>query len=560
MRYTKSINTLSALLIFSSCGLVMASLTKSPLSIGPLGVLEAFSPLFYLGFGVLLVGFSLQFVNPEPSKALVGIQVILAEVYLWLVPPLVLPGLVLPASAHDLFFYTDFFSIVQTGHLNSAVYVYQSFPGPYILTAIVKELLSPASFLMLAKTAALGLNLIASLFLFVFLRSQLGSQNILYPAMGVLLFQMFNFTEQLTTLTPFAAGTLYFYFYVFVMAALVARRVNVLRPTRIAIPLMVVAAALSITHPLIGIEAQAAVSVLLVYEIRFARLRLTPVVPLLLLPFLLIGGVSLFLASQQFLSGNLPTIIGSVSNFLGGFFGGTLQSYQSTSASHVLVNNAKLAVFLSMIGLAAPSFIGSLVKRSPQGLRLLAVAIAITIATFFVAGAGGTNFNVYYIAAILPVVVILDLNTLSSFPRRGLVVAALVILAASTPVSYLVIYGNVVAEVPSQPSLSASVFYSEYASPTGLTNSHTITGLQYIGYYGPNLETILPYTYPEEGTLQSIGTLNAQFVALGEGAVYIAKFTFGNSTLVEASMSRLQGSSSWVPFYSSDGVMLYAKT
>ena len=114
MKFTR----VSVLLTTASFPLVLWGLLHSHQGVGDYGLLGSLSPIYYIGFGVALVGCVVGFMFPHTLRGLVLAQVLVVEAYMWLLPALWFSGLIFPASAHDIFFYPDSASIMITGHIN----------------------------------------------------------------------------------------------------------------------------------------------------------------------------------------------------------------------------------------------------------------------------------------------------------------------------------------------------------------------------------------------------------------------------------------------------------
>ena len=538
-----------------SIGLTIAGLSQSTETVSSYGIISSFHPLYYVGFGVLMLAFVIEFATTSRLRVLT-LEMLLAESYLWIIPVFWLPGLVFPAAYHDLFFYPYIASIVSTGHINPPVYIYQGFPAPYFLTAIAEEVLSPLRYISVARLAPFIINVVVSLFVYVFLRSQLGMQRAKYGILGVMFFELFNFTEQFTTLTPFTAGFLFYYCAIFVMLSLVIKNRNI-QSGKIVSLFALLLVALSISQPIIGLLALSGIFGAMVY---ISKLKGTPNSYMFSILFLFgVMVVAWAVFQTYFISSYFTVISSSFANLFNGLFGATATRYATTSAAHREVVDSKLAI-LGIIGIiAVPSLIRSILNRSWRTNLLFSVLGGIAVASVLVGGLQSTNFNAYLLAAILPIFILFDLLTLQSLGRRLSFVSLAVILIASAPLSYAALYGNVASESPTSPTLFASVYYSIF-SPVNPSNRLSLVGLG-LGYFGPVLSSLVPFTLepniPNESYFLGPHT---QFVALGGDAYLQIGTEYGNETVVSDAMANLQSSPGWISVYSSQNVELFSQT
>lgn len=557
----------SVVLTLAALSLALGGVFTANPSVDSTEVLAGLSAYYYLGFFCVVLGFSLQIARTRYSVVVLVFQTLLVEVYLWGLPIIFGGGLMFPAGGHDLGFYAETASILSTGHLDPSVYLYQTFPGEFLLFALLKSLVPITGYLQFYQLAPLAMNLFVSLVVFIFLRSHLGSKYTTYVFLGVILFELLNFSELFTTITPFAIGSLLFYGAVFPFLAMHVAK-GFITSRRHTVVSFLFVASLSVTHPLFALEAASAISAIHFYEYLKTGTQLNSFLLFISGSLITIGAWAVFYGgSPAFWA---PTFQ-SWSNLVFSLFGSSVQALSQPSAAYLFVIRLKLLILVALFAGALPALVSGIRSKECSIQRVFWMLIGLAAVAIFGAAAQGPTYDVYLVGMVLPAFVLLDILTLRRLPLRVFKVATIIILALSLSVGFVSIYGNVPTEGISTSGIVASVFMSEFLTPTSIDNFHTYVGT-YLGYYGPNLASVYPFvsrTSPE-GQLVSVANMNLankssidaaspQMVILGSFASDTVNYAIGNSTLVPRLTTELSSDSRWQIVYSSHMTTIFSK-
>jgi hypothetical protein len=526
---------------------MLMSLIISSRNITIYGLIGSLSPLYFLAVMILISAFLMTLKSNVSMKWIQICQIVLFEMYLWAIPAFYYAGLRFPASAHDLFFYSDIASVMNKGHLEPNVYQYQGWPLPYILVAVVWRFLGPVPYLVISKVTPLLMNLFVSLTVFNLLKSYLGSENSQLAGIGVIVFQLFNYTEQFTTIAPFAISYVLYYACTFYLLAQLIKVEKARFAYKEILIFMLFILALSFAHPVID--------AILVFGLTFIFLsgRFISkkfVLPLFTLSVFSLIAWSLFFPSLEFVRHTLQFFLSEPAKILSSFLGGTVSSFEGTSGEHLFVNETRIVVLFMFVVTALPAVLSGFRVRDRIFLLTL-FCIGTLLASLTIGSLQGGNINVYWLASIFPILILFDMVTLLRIRKVKLMPLLLIVLVISVPASFLVLYGNIATESVPQPTLFLSQFFSEYDNLIPNPGSQTLLAFGLVGYYGPNLGTLSPYLYSEAAPYVSLAHLTESFVEIGpsDGLAYL--YQYGNDSIIESTWSILVNLSSYNLVYSS---------
>lgn len=519
------------------------------------GLIGSLSPFYFASVAILLVAMYITMSLGRKYNVLLLFQFILFEIYLWGIPAFFYPGLRFPAAGHDLFFYSDIASVERFGRLNPAVYVYQGWPVPYMLDSIVWKILGSVSYLDLSRAAPLLMNIFASLMTMNLIRSFLRTHALQTAILGAVFFQLFNYTEQFTTMAPFAIAFMLYYACTFAVLPRMIRGMQVRPGFRELTVLLLFIVTLSATHPVV-----AAIMVSGFVFSFFIRLSSTKsiMLNLLFLAVILVSLWGLLFPSLGFLEPTLKSYFENPLAFLNSFFGGTASSFVGVSYVHLIFNWTKIALLFGLGLLAIPSVLYGIKLKDRNILRL----ILFTLGTFFAAitlgSLQGGNINVYWLASMMPILILFDLFTIMKEKNRFIKPTVLLMLVISVPVSYAVVYGNIASESVPQSVLVSSQYFSTYDNPPIVQGQQTALTFGLFGYYGNNLLTVNPYLYiiSPSPCLCAIN-IRSTVVEIGPSDALSYLYQTGNDSLLKSSFGSLTNNSNYALTYSSGGDNLF---
>jgi hypothetical protein len=528
---------------------MLVSLSVSSQGISIYGLIGSLSPLYFMAVALLLMAMYIATSLGKKHNVLLIFQFILFEVYLWGIPAFFYQGLRFPAAAHDLFFYSDIASIEKFGKLNPALYVYQGWPIPYLLDSIVWKILGPVPYLDLSRAAPLLINLFASLLTLNLIKQFFRTHALQTAIFGVVFFQLFNYTEQFTTMAPFAIAFILYYACTFTILPRLIRGGQARPGLPEMILLLLFVATLSATHPVVDIIM---ISGFVFSFLTRPSLTKSTLMYILFFSVVLVSLWGLFFPSLGFLIPTLKFYLQNHLTVLNSFFGGTASSFVGVSYEHSIVNWTKIALLFGLVLLAAPGLFYNIKLKNIRIVRLLFFVFGTFLAAITIGSLQGGNINAYWLASIIPILILFDLFTVIKLKSRFIKPLILLVLAISVPVSYLVLYGNIATESVPQSTLVVSQFFSAYDNPTPVPGMQTLLLSGLVGYYGSNLKTITPYVYltPVEPCSCAI-SLASTFVEIGQSDRLSYLYQWGNDSIITSTYNSLLGNPSFDLVYSS---------
>lgn len=540
------------MLTFVSIGIGFYGLLLSTSGVGQYGLLSSLSKPLLASVALVLLGFGVELNRKSPSVVVMITQVAYLLCCLWIFPIIILGGLMFPAGGHDLLFYTESASIVNTGHLNQAAFNYQSWPLTYVLFAMVKELVPSMTYLQVYQTAPVLINVFICILSYKFFSSYLKGNRALSLA-GVILLQMVNFGEQFTTVSPFTFGAIELYFVMLLILAQSAVANSFSKRWFVIYLIMIVAS--SATHPFYALEilfGTAGLALLLAIE---RQIPAQSLLMYLVVGFYSIVGWAVFPGAALFGS-SVPAIYNSLVN-LGRLVAPTVASLSTATPAHILVNQFKLGIASVIVASAIPAVAIGLAKRDKSILRVVAFGVGVLLTALVAGNLEGASYNVYLFSSILPLLLILDFLSFTKISPKGLKLALLFGLILMTPISFLVLDGNLVSEAPTGSAIQIADYFSSHASAT--IPSPEIATDTYIGFYGPNLDVLNPHLTFVALAPPVAGLLHAGYLVLGSESLQIAEFTYQNTTFVQMASMSAEEDSHFSQVYSSNYFTLYTK-
>jgi hypothetical protein len=545
---------LPSCLLILSVPIALLGVVLSRVNFNEYGLLGGLNWMYYVGLGFALVALGVESMSKKPRKSIMWLTVLLSQIYIWVLPELTFSGLVMPAANHDLVFYPDTFSIVMHSHITAEQQLYQSWPGPYILGAILKLIFQSSSYIQLFDLMPIIDNMAVSILLYCFLSNYLGAGYSILAFIGISVFGVFNFTETLTTLTPFSSSYVLFYACTLILLILILRNGSSNKKTILII--LIFFTSLSISHPEVGLAAVLAVTASFIPDAlkRKAMMKL----PFLLL-FLGLALISLWasIAAISYLRGYT---LGIFLNHLFNVFGSVSEittAVASTSKLHELLNNLRLWVVIFMVGGALPALFKGNVRKDVNYQRIFCYAMGIGIAATIAGNIQTIGYPVRVFAYLLPVIIFLDLVSLSFLSRKTLIVVLVLVLAALSPISVALVYGNMPSEAVPDSSIQASIYYDTYAAIQSSNGWNTILEGQYVGFYGQNLNILYPYSQRVYFGVRFPSQPSDNFIVLGRVTQVEQQFLTGNGIMIDAASLDLNSQQDYYLIYNSGLMTIY---
>jgi len=329
-----------------------------------LGLISVLSPGIFLALVLLTVSFAITVHQQRLRPALLGLH--LGALILMLYG---ITALVEEAPRFSVVYRHAGFAefIMRTGHLNTAIDAYFSWPGFFVLTAFVTKVAGLSTALDLAAWAPVFFNVIWVGPLYMILTAATHDRRLAW--LGVWWFFLANWVGQ-DYLSPQALD---FFFYLLILALLLTwfRSRPAVRPlastpkwqgAALIATLLVIFAAVVSSHPLTPFFTIATVGALVV--LRQVTPRALPIV------MVAMTGAWILVVAQPFLAGHSYMVTGSVGQ-VNSIVSANLTSRVHGSQGHVVVIAVRIAMTLAIWGAA---LVGA-IHRFRAGRRDLTLGI-----------------------------------------------------------------------------------------------------------------------------------------------------------------------------------------
>ncbi len=547
------------------------AIKRYPIADTNFGMISTLPVSYLIGIGILAIALVTQNYMKIDSNLFRWIQVILLELYLWYFPSLMYPVLPFPGSNHDFLFYPNWLEIAANGHLQFGLFFGQGFPGPYVLMASFTTVLNITNYNTVFQITPLLLNLIVSLFLYVFFRSILGPVRVGIAFICIAIFECLNFTGVLSVYTFFSMGYVYFYFALAMFSLFGFFGSASRRLSRSGLVIMLTLfGALSITHPEIPLVLLGMFFIidfgLSAYTKTLESFRnsiyLVVSLGIIVLSWIFTGG---FVLLASYGSGLREALFSPFASFI---FQGVNLPLSNGSQAHILTSYIKVAVVIATTLLAVPSLLFNVVKRDNVHIRIFLGCLGIGLSALLLGNIQGFAYLPRVFAYLLPFFALLIVGTLSR-NKKIFFPTVLILLLVISPMFFVTNYSDISGDVIPPNVMAAANYFSHNAPPLQNPGALEIYEFQIIGYYGSNPNTMSPYynvVFPENQPYQfnasnlfspaSLGS--SSYFVLGSNTAQQVAFYYGNSSRAYEVEKLALADSSYAEIYTNPSVMLFS--
>ncbi len=523
-------------------------------------------PVSYL-LGLVVGSGAVAISSFKNSRTRIGwLALILLEACLWLVPLRLMPILPFAGSNHDFTLFPDLLGLTLTGHLNPNALIYQSLPGFYILGSAFLTLSGMQNYLQIFEFTPFCLNLVASVFLYIFFRALLKPSHTNLALVAVALFELLNFAGVTTEFAFFSLAYLYFYFGLAVFAGLgfFERQLRKIGGGGY-LTLFLLFGAMSITHPEVAL---ALLSVLFLvttgrsiaskkWSLIRSYLTLDILMTSILFSWTLYGATSFISAFQSTFRLALEF---SPLSFL---WGGTVTTISTASQGHAASDLVKTGVVASVCILSLPAL--ARMRRGGVVSIMSYALIGIVIEAVLVGNFQGVSFVPRFFGYALPFILIL--NVLSLRHSKHVFVLTAVFLVASSPAFVATSYANVEVDLLPSSVIQAATYFGNMLPSLTEYGQYSVYEFQVLGTYGPNPSNMIPYIdilsptsqlIPSAADFFSTSALaTASFIVTGTNTQQFISFYGGSVNAASEVTNHLAENSSYDVVYSSSSVILF---
>jgi len=181
----------SVILTAIAVGLWIHSIVFADFRIGFYGLIDSFPITLFVGLGFLTIASAILWLSKEYHPKLLVTQLVLLISALWLAPAIADGSA--PFANHALRSLGLVEYIARTGNMTASELAYLSWPGAFVIPALISKTFS-VSFESMLNYAPFGMRLLYILPLYIFLRNTLGKDKRNYIWVGMWLFFLASWT------------------------------------------------------------------------------------------------------------------------------------------------------------------------------------------------------------------------------------------------------------------------------------------------------------------------------------------------------------------------------
>ncbi|MDG6905009.1 MAG: hypothetical protein JRN20_04395 [Nitrososphaerota archaeon] len=538
------------------------------------GMIASLPVTLLVGLAALVAAIVVQSsVRHGTPFALVQFLILLG--YLWLAPAFLYPALPFPASNHDLVFYTQWFPIIKSGHLDASVYTNQYYPISNLIAAESLQVFGVDNYEAFFLYVPFLLNVGASIFLGLFFKNLFSASQRKYVFVCLSAFQLLNFTGVLCVYTFFSVGYIFFYFGLSVLASIGFFRIGNYRIILPALPLMIVIfIALALSHPEIPLVYLGLIAVVILgnaiinrkWDDLIGSLKIVFLFSCIILAWMAFGAFPLL---QSFGPSFLKSLTSNLLSFL---YQGSVLPISSATQAKVLLDYTKIALFSFVSCLALISLVPALIHKHSVSRILFLSFLSIGFVSLFVGNIQGYGYIPRIFAYSLPFLLVLDLWTFQK-PKRLTSFGIILFLIIASTAFFATNYSDLPVDRVPATDFSASSFFDHYAPALSIIGERNIYEFQQIGFFGSNLQSLNPYynwvwpfsrvrayTFNDSELYSSSSLSTMSFFVLGSTAAAQAEFDGGNkasAVIAEATIDAISNPEYGV-IYSSNYVVIFS--
>jgi hypothetical protein len=538
---------ISILLTILALGALTHSILYARLEIGYWGLINGLPVTFFVALTLLMVASALLWFSEGKYTKLLGLQVLVIVLSLAMVPVITGGSISFINHGYRNLGYVEY--IVRQGHFDTDVTFYLSWPGAFVLSAVISSLCQ-IDFTPLVEILPTFLPIITILPLYVFLRNTLGELRSKYVLVGCLIFFLAGGGGAGNIISAMGSGTMLL---LVVLALVTNSRIWHREDDALSVLVLVifVFTAMVICHLLTSLAALAIIAALALAR-KDMRLVLTSV-----------GCLTVLLAWNLTIAGNyvIPRLpfVGEI----GLIFDIDLLSQREItghlfgSGSHVAISIARIVQAALFLLLGVAGFISSLVvKRDLRATISLAAVTLIPVPLAILSGYYAEEILTRIYVYIMPGIAYFGVR-LFDINKRIIAVVICLLLLAAIPMKLMSAYGNQEIDYFSTGQRDGLVFFHEESSQGMVIGGWPMGEFKNIeNYVNLNLDNlewydvrlaIPPGLWPDERIYIAISRQNrAQY-----------EWYLGNTDFIEEIESRLQETVNYDRIYYNPDLEIY---
>jgi hypothetical protein len=484
----------SILLTTFAIALWAYSLIQTKLTLDGYGLIHSYPLSFFVALGVLTIASAILWVSDENHNLLLFLQLFFFITALWLTPLLIggignsQPNFTTSFSEYGLADY-----IIRNGHFSSEIFWRLSFPGVYIITAIIMKILAlnnPSIFIAILPYIW---QFIILLPLYLIFKNILRGERRNYIWAGLWIVFAGGWSEVASLHTQYLSNFLVLTLLAIITNALIQK--GIVGSLGSGLVSVLIIACQTITHLMTSIF----VMVMLVFLALQKKFRV--------INFVLIAGafciVWLLFIVPSFFEGQLPTFITRVFRF-DLFFSASVAERIAGNAAHQFVVQIRLLItilfgIIALIGL----IIGRKNKNNSDAIMLSVGLSAIILAIVIGAGYGFEAPQRFFFFLMPPFAYF----TIKLLRRRATTFILIALLIIVLPLYIVSRYGNQAMDYASSSMMSSWEFFSQktthgsvisngpFGEITNIEKYSTLSLAELVGEADPLSK--LPKDYPQ---------------------------------------------------------------
>lgn len=426
------------------------SVVSAKFIIGPLGFISSLPVAFWAALVLLLAASAVLWASRENHSKLLGFQVCLLVLALWLTPLLIVGSYPYPAATQPLWLWGNVDYILRYSHFQTRALFYLNWPGTFIFLTALQNISTIGSYILIFA-APVALQLLYLLPLYIFLNNTLGKERQKYTSAGAWLFTMGKWIAA-NSLSP--VGLSYFLFLailaVISKTSMWKKGVDAFDYRIIAVLSFVGLALVHLLTSMAGVIAFISISIL-----KKSRDYILPVLAMIVVVAWLMYGATYMFETR------VPYFISTAFRLDYALLHSAETPMAAGGAGHQLAARIRIVYSALILFSAGAGFLVSRIKKSDIGDTLvLFLGIGFAIFALVVGPSQKTEALTRMFLYFLPLMIYFQLKLFNI--KKGVIIFCLLVLV-SFPLFFISTYGNISTDIMSQDHIEGIYSFNDNA-------------------------------------------------------------------------------------------------
>jgi len=516
------------------------SLVQSKLKLDGYGLIHSYPVIFFVALGILTIASAILWVSKEKCGKLLFLQLLFLITSLWLTPLLIGGvGNSQPSLVTSFTEYGNADYIVRLAHFNPDISWRLNWPGVYIISAEIVELLKLTKPDTMIAILPFLWQLVILLPLYLIFKNTLGDDQRNYRWAALWILYLGGWSEVAVVHTQTISNLFVFVLLAILTIKLLHKNFGSVGST---IASVIITASLTVTHLMTSV-----VAMVLIFAMSIPK-RVTDY-SLVIVSFIFISAWLIY-GTFSFFAGHLPAFVDKIVR-LDLLLSSSVSARQAGNGSHMTVVQVRLIFTILFGAIALLGFLFGYKRKLNADSTMVIMGIAIlAVAVVMGAGYGWETPQRFFFFILVPVAYFM----VKLLHNRVTAIILIVLLVVSLPFYFISRYGNQ-GEDYSSPSTITSLHFFEDHTSRGIVVSNSVFGstMNIEGYQIISFTTMI-------NNANAIANLPHEYlvyICLGKQDQTFFDINYGNTDFVAKTQDYLNISTNYSYIYSNPDKKIY---